>query len=186
MADNEIRQLIAKREAMTLILESIARYLAEVTCCLTGTPTMNYVLEWQAAINAKVMELQAVIREEMTKAEILYLIDDLKSSAEASTKEEAGKNVELAEGISVGTKVSWLDHLGAWKGRVVSVHMDRVKKTVTNFQTWNDTNRDFEITRVGTDRDPMLYIEIESAEVDGEVVGKALRSLGSVTISPDK
>jgi len=171
-----IDTLYAKREAMEIILLGIAKVLSDSIEYMAGTPTLEFVLQWQAQMNAMVMEVQLIINEEYKKEQLLYLVDDFKSSAFC---EQA---IEKAS-VQAGVKVSWTDHLGAWKGKVVSIHTEVVKKTVTNFHTFKNENSEFELTRVGTDRNPVLYIEVDSAEKEGEVVGTALRSAGSVTIT---
>ena len=177
MANSKLVQLRAKREAMELILVSVSRYLSEISYELAGSPTLQHILAWQADINASIAQLQAIIREEATKEEILYLVDELRASAELASKEIAF-DMSVVSGITV----SWSDHLGSWRGKVVSVHDNLVKKMVTNFKAPKGTNREFELTRVGTSRNPMLYIDIESVDSSSEIAGTALRALSSVTL----
>lgn len=93
----------------------------------------------------------------------------------SASKEAASKEVAK---IGVGTKVSWVDHTGAWSGTVTEVHYAKVRRTVHNISAANDgPGYQHEITRVGTYADPVLYIAIE-----GGAGGTALISLSVLQI----
>jgi hypothetical protein len=175
MVNEKLEGLMAKREAMILILDAISRSLVEATEFLAGSPTLGHVLSWQAGLNAKIAEMGMLIREEQTKEALLFLLDDLRSSAETS----AETLKESASVVSAGMMVSWEDHLGAWRGKVLEVYPHKVTKKVRNPKAWNDEN-EHELTRAGTEKDPALYIQIEPLN-DESVT--ALKYLSSVNIS---
>lgn len=112
-------------------------------------------------------ELAQLIQE--NSEHLLSLKDRVK---ETSKKEVAG--------ISAGTKVSWIDHLGAWSGTVTEVHYAKVRRVVRNIRMWNDGHGySHEITRVGTYKDPALVISIDGGTGTS---GTALKLMSQINI----
>jgi hypothetical protein len=87
--------------------------------------------------------------------------------------------------LAAGTKVSWIDHDGAWSGTVVEVHYAKVRRKVRNIGAWNDgAGYEHYITRVGTYKDPALVIEIDPVIPEGVLSegGTALKLLSQINI----
>lgn len=105
--------------------------------------------------------------------EELNHLSSLKEITEKASKKEVAS-------IAPGTKVSWIDHLGAWSGVVDEVHYAKVRRVVRNIRMWNDGHGySHEITRVGTYKDPALVITIDGGTGPS---GTALKLMSQINI----